>query len=320
MKSILDCFLDSQSFIVLDGALATELEGRGADLHDSLWSAKVLIESPEMIREVHLHYLRAGADIISTASYQATINGFMERGLTQLQAKALLRLSAQLALDARDEFWSDPQNRIGRERPLVAASLGPYGAYLADGSEYSGDYGLNEEELVEFHRPRLEIMASTDVDLFAFETVPCLQEGRAIVRLLDEYPQKPAWISYSCRDGEHVNHGELIADCAQLANTSDQVIAVGINCTAPRYIMPLVANACRATNKPIVVYPNSGESYDARRGCWVVATKEGSIASGASAWNAAGAKLIGGCCRTTPDDIRQIRDVLNHSSAAIDGE
>lgn len=302
--------LAQQPYLVLDGALATELERRGADLHDDLWSAKLLIESPQMIHDVHMDYLRAGADVVSSASYQATIDGFMARGLTRADAIDLIRLSAQLAIDARDEFWAIPQNRVGRVKPLVAASLGPYGAYLADGSEYSGDYGLSDQDLVDFHRERVDTLIDMDIDLFAFETVPCQQEGRAIIQLLSDYPQACAWLSFSCRDGEYTNHGEPIADCARMADEPEQIVAVGVNCTPPRYIESLIQHARLRTDKPIVVYPNSGESYDAQQGCWVEGTEDGSIASGVAAWAAAGASLIGGCCRTTPDDIALIRQAL----------
>src|SRR6185369_14011658 len=158
-----DCFmpnpiatiLETQPIVVLDGALATELERRGADLRDALWSAKVLMESPHLIREVHADYFAAGADCATTSSYQATFEGFAKRGLSHEAAADLMRLSVQLAIDARDTFWADPANRVGRAHPFVAASVGPYGAFLADGSEYRGDYDLSEEQLMDFHRPRM---------------------------------------------------------------------------------------------------------------------------------------------------------------------
>ena len=216
--------LNKQGFVVLDGALATELERHGADLNDALWSAKILMEAPGLIRAVHADYLRAGADVITTASYQATLPGFLARGLSRENAIELLKLSVELAVDARDEFWAIDENRVGRIRPLVAASIGPYGAFLADGSEYKGMYNLTEDELIEFHRPRMEILAAADADLMAFETVPSIVEGRAILRLLAEFAGCRAWITFSCRDGHHVSSGELFADFVSLADRSEQIL------------------------------------------------------------------------------------------------
>src|SRR5579884_482415 len=197
--------LNDYGLMILDGAMATELERRGCDLRDPLWSAKVLIEAPEMIKVVHAAYFAAGADCAITASYQATFQGFARRGLSEAEAADLMRLSVRLAVEARDEFWADPANRAGRPRPLVAASIGPYGAYLADGSEYRGDYGLSEEELCAFHRPRLAMLASSGADLLACETIPCLEEALALAELLSELPEAGAWISLSCRDEQHTN-------------------------------------------------------------------------------------------------------------------
>ncbi len=143
--------------LIVDGALATELERRGADLHDPLWSAKCLLERPDLIREVHLDYLKAGADIVTTATYQATFEGFGGRGIGYEGAARSMRDAVALAIAARDEFWSEPLRRDERLWPLVAASVGPYGAMLADGSEYRGRYSIDDRGLAEFHRPRLEV-------------------------------------------------------------------------------------------------------------------------------------------------------------------
>ena len=171
--------LQNNSLAIVDGALATELERRGCDLNDALWSAKVLMEQPELIRQVHLDYFNAGADIAITASYQATVEGFAKRGLNREQALDLMKKSVQIAQSARDEFWSNEANRVNRVRPLVAGSVGPYGAFLADGSEYRGDYKLTEGELIDFHRPRVEALIASGADLLACETIPCLIEARA---------------------------------------------------------------------------------------------------------------------------------------------
>jgi len=298
--------LQRQAIVILDGALATELERRGADLNDPLWSAKILIEQPELIRAVHADYFRAGADVATTASYQATFEGFAQRGFDAAAAADLMRRSIELACEARDAFWADESQRVGRSRPLVAASVGPYGAMLADGSEYRGDYDLDEDQLMDFHRPRLKVLIEAGADLLACETLPCLAEARALARLLPEFPGVSAWISFSCRDGEHNSQGERFSDCAAALDGFAQVSAIGINCSAPAYISTLLRAARGATHKPLLTYPNSGEHYDAAQKCWHGIRDAGHFAEEAQKWHQAGASLIGGCCRTTPEDIRAV--------------
>ncbi|MCC9078652.1 homocysteine S-methyltransferase [Litorilinea aerophila] len=313
-RRCLDPFLQEAGVVILDGALATELERRGANLDDPLWSARILLEAPELIRQVHYDYFCAGADVAITASYQATFEGFARRGLSREQAEELLLLSVRLAQEARDLFWADPANRQGRIRPLVAASIGPYGAYLADGSEYRGDYGLSVEALMDFHRPRMAVLAASGADLLACETIPCQAEGEALVRLLAEFPQAVAWLSFSCCDDLHVCHGEPFARCVRLASRSEQVIAVGLNCTPPRHVEALLRHAVGVTDRPLVAYPNSGETWDAEHHCWVAGSGETDFRTPALRWYAAGARLIGGCCRTTPADIQAMAQVLRHRS------
>jgi homocysteine S-methyltransferase len=307
MPNPISSILETQNVVILDGALATELERRGCDLGDPLWSARVLLETPDLIRQVHADYFLAGADCAITASYQATFEGFAKRGLTQNQAVGLMRLSVQLALEARDAFWSVPENQIGRVKPFVAASVGPYGAFLADGSEYRGDYGLTQLELMAFHRPRMAVLAASGADMLACETIPSLLEATALAKLLEEFPGTTAWISFSAKDGLHVNNGETFAECVQALEPFPQVIAVGVNCTAPQFIPDLVRSARGLTQKPIVVYPNSGEAYSATLKRWSGEASFQSFATDARAWFEAGANMIGGCCRTNPEHIRALK-------------
>lgn len=298
--------LDHYPALVIDGALATELEHRGYDLQDQLWSAKILLEQPEAIQQVHYDYFKAGADCAITASYQATIEGFAKRGLTEQQAIALIQKSVRLAVEARDQFWAEASNRVGRSRPFVAASVGPYGAFLADGSEYRGNYGLSKEELMEFHRPRMQALIEAGADLLACETIPCLIEAQALVQLLEEFHSIDAWISFSCRDEAHVSEGQRLEDCVRSVEASRFVVAVGINCTSPKFIPSLIREAKKATNKPVLVYPNSGEAYDATKHGWDGHPVYESFGEEAKQWYQAGARMIGGCCRTTPEDIKEI--------------
>ncbi|KAH0994085.1 hypothetical protein GBA52_005568 [Prunus armeniaca] len=308
-------------YAVLDGGFATELERHGADLNDPLWSAKCLISSPHLVRRVHLDYLDAGANVIITASYQATIQGFEAKGFSKEEAKALIRKSVEIAIEAREIYYDKLQSR----RPvLVAASVGSYGAYLADGSEYSGNYGdaVTVETLKDFHRERVQILANSGADLIAFETTPNKIEAKAYAELLEEEGiDIPAWFSFTSKDGINVVSGDSISECASIADSCKQVVAVGINCTPPRFIHGLVSSIRKVTSKPIVIYPNSGETYDGLTKQWVQSSGEvdeefADIVIGK--WREAGASLFGGCCRTTPNTIRAISRVLsNNKSSAI---
>jgi homocysteine S-methyltransferase len=298
--------LDRYPALVIDGALATELERRGCDLRDKLWSAKILLEQPQAIKQVHLDYFKAGADCAITASYQATIEGFVKRGLKESEAISLIQRSVQLAAEARDEFWADASHRVGRPKPFIAASVGPYGAFLADGSEYRGNYGLTEKELMDFYRPRMKALVEAGAELLACETIPCLIEAQAFARLLKEFPSIPAWISFTARDEKHISEGQVFADCVRELEYHPQIAAIGINCTSPKYIPSLVRAAKKVTEKPVLAYPNSGETYDATKNDWNDHSILDSFGEQAREWYAAGARLIGGCCRTTPDDIRVI--------------
>ncbi|MEV0993702.1 homocysteine S-methyltransferase [Nonomuraea sp. NPDC050202] len=281
--------------LVLDGGLATRLEELGADLSDALWSARLLLEEPALIRRAHADYFAAGADVATTASYQATLPGFARRGLDAVEAERLIRLSVELAAQARDEAGHG----------LVAASVGPYGAYLANGAEYTGDYDLDEDGLYAWHLPRWEILAAAGADLLACETIPSFAEARALAALLARTPGVKVWVSFSCRDGERLNDGTPIREAAALFTGNPQVVAVGANCTAPRHIPGLVA--CLSGGLPVVVYPNSGEAWDAAARRWTGLADPVEYGRAAQEWQRAGASLIGGCCRTTPEHIRQIR-------------
>lgn len=300
-------FLERQGTLILDGGLATLLEQRGHDLDDHLWSARLLRDDPEAIRAAHVDYLEAGADCVISASYQGTIPGFKRLGMSYDEARELLQLAVTLAQEARDTFWSQIQAETTRLRPLVAASVGPYGAYLADGFEYSGTYGVDVSALVDFHRERWHLLAGSGPDLMACETIPSGIEAQALARLVPETPTMPAWVSFSCRDAAHLSDGApLVEVVAQLAPLP-QVVAIGINCTAPRFIPALIREARAVTDKPILVYPNSGETYDASRRLWLGQAEPQEFGKLSESWQAAGASLIGGCCRTGPEHVRAIR-------------
>ena len=303
-------FLNTSDALILDGGLATELEKRGYNLDDPLWSARLLLEDPAAIQQLHLDYYWAGADCGISASYQATLAGLQARGLTVMEAITLLRRSVELVQAARAEFWQTlvPGQRNGRLYPLVAASVGPYGAALADGSEYTGAYGLDEDALFEWHRQRWHVLARSGADLLACETIPSYEEARALLRLLRETPGAWAWFSFSCRDEAHISDGTPIAQCARLLADQPQVVAVGVNCTPPRYINGLIREITAVSTKPVIIYPNSGEQYNATTNQWDGQTDASEFGTLSREWRKQGAALIGGCCRTSPAHIQQIKD------------
>jgi homocysteine S-methyltransferase len=303
-------FLEQQGVVILDGGLATELEAKGYDLNDDLWSAKLLIETPQAIRQVHFDYLSAGADCIVTASYQASARGFQRRGILGEEATDLIRLSVRLAVEARNEFWGEQERSPGRLMPIVAASVGPYGAFLADGSEYTGDYDLDHDGLVDFHRDRWQTLCDSDADLLACETIPSRCEAQALGALLRDSPDVYAWFSFSCRDKLHLSDGSRLADTVAEIVKIDQVVAVGINCTAPKFVSALIAEVSSSCDKPIIVYPNSGEEYDAGHKQWRGTRDAIDFAEASRKWVGQGARLVGGCCRTGPQHIKRIRQRL----------
>ncbi|GAA4661657.1 homocysteine S-methyltransferase [Streptomyces chumphonensis] len=281
--------------LVLDGGLSNQLADQGCDLGDALWSARLLVDAPQELARAHAAYVAAGAQVLITGSYQASFEGFARRGVSAEAATRLFARSVALAREAAGE------------RPVwVAASVGPYGAVLADGSEYRGRYGLTTRELARFHRSRIEALAAAGPDVLALETVPDVREAEALLRAA-EGCGLPVWLSYTVR-GELTRAGQPLPEAFAVASGNDQVAAVGVNCCAPEDVAFAVASAAEVTGKPVVAYPNSGERWSRARGGW-----EGPASFDprlAVPWRAAGARLIGGCCRVGPDRVARLAAVL----------
>jgi homocysteine S-methyltransferase len=305
-----------QGIHVLDGGFASELEYLGADIDGPLWSAHVLEDSPEKVIAVHRAYIAAGAEIIETASYQVSRLGYAEVGLQPERADAALLRSVSLARTAADEF---PDRRV-----LVAASLGPYGAMLHNGAEYHGNYDCTFADLVAFHRERIAVLANAQeqkaFDLLAFETLPSLAEAEAIGEALAPYPELAAWFAFTGRNHEHVAHGERLHDCASAVARFPQTVAIGVNCTHPSLIPALIAELRCASGKPIVVYPNSGEGWDAATRSWTGKADPAAYGAVAAEWFSLGAQIIGGCCRTRPAHIGQVAELCRNSAASFTRE
>jgi homocysteine S-methyltransferase len=298
-----EAILADRGVVVLDGGLGTELDHRGVDLRDPLWSARALVESPDVVREVHAAYFEAGADVATSSSYQASFEALAARGLGRDEAATVFRRSVELAREAAADAGDDR---------LVAASVGPYGAFLGNGAEYTGDYDLDQEGLRAFHVPRLEALAAASPDLFAVETIPSIVEASSLVDALEAVPEIPAWLSFSCRDGAHLCDGAPFERAVEIASRAPSVVAVGVNCTSPLHITSLVEIAAATTDRPVVCYPNRGAFWDAVRKTWVDPPRQDARpALRPREWRDAGARLIGGCCGTTPDDIAAMAGELH---------
>ncbi|MBE9373163.1 homocysteine S-methyltransferase [Saccharopolyspora sp. HNM0983] len=284
--------------VVLDGGLATELEAQGHELTDRLWSARLLETAPEEIVAAHAAFFRAGAAVATTASYQASFEGFAAHGIERGDAERLMRRSVELARLAADIESGD--------RRWVAASIGPYGAVLADGSEYHGRYGLSRKQLHDFHRPRMEALAASGPDLFALETVPDVAEAEAMLDAL-EGVGIPAWLSYTI-SGRHTRAGQPLDEAFALARDNDAVLAVGVNCADPDEVTEAVTTAREVSGKPVIAYPNSGEDWDPATRRWAGPSRLSM--SQAAQWRSAGARFIGGCCRVGPADISALAAAL----------
>jgi len=279
--------------MILDGGLSNALVARGHNLTDDLWTARLLRDAPAEIAAVHRTYYGVGAEVATTASYQASVPGFGIAGIERDEAETLIRRSVSIAREIRDDLAGD-----GRRR-LVAASVGPYGAMLADGSEYRGRYGVGAVTLRDFHGPRLEVLASAGPDLFAVETIPDAFEAEVLVPLLDEIGI-PAWLSYSVV-GLRTRAGQSLADAFAVVAASTSVVATGVNCCVPDDVLAALEVARTQSGKPGVAYPNSGQDWDSGTHTW--AGEASYDVRLAPAWQAAGAAYIGGCCQVGPTDI-----------------
>jgi homocysteine S-methyltransferase len=293
--------------ILLDGGLSNELESAGFDLSHDLWSARLIQSHPEAITAAHLAYLKAGAQCIITSSYQASIPGLMAQGHSEGKSHELILKTVKLAEIAVQQYLNSESTTT---TPLIAASIGPYGAYLADGSEYHGKYGISNEELRDFHFSRIKLLATSNADLLACETIPSLQEVKVLLDILYDI-NKPVWISVSCKDDGHMNDGTPIEEFASIVSSHPNIFAMGINCTAPQYVSSLIRKmkACSGSKK-IIVYPNSGEVYDPISKSWQKLSESNMFLTQANEWLDLGADIIGGCCQIGPSQIANLRDHL----------
>lgn len=312
MRVTIEETLKKTGILVIDGSMSTALEQLGCNLKDSLWTAKALAESPELVKKVHLDYLKAGADCGITCSYQTTIPGLVAKGYTAQQAEELIVSSVTLFKQAREEWWEAEGKNQGRAYPSCLAGIGPYGAYLADGSEYRGNYGVDDSVLYKFHKRRMELLWNAGADILLLETQPSLHEA-LIEAEIAESLGADYWISFSCKNDTQIHEGNLIRDCATQLGSSKypHLKMIGINCTAPQYVENLIKELKQTATVPIAVYPNSGEEYDPVTKTWH-GNKEGILyGEYAYRWMKAGANAVGGCCRTVASHVEEVVQARN---------
>lgn len=309
--------------LLIDGALATYLEHLGADISGSLWSASILLSQPDLIQKTHLDYYRARANIAITASYQASIPGLVKHlGLSEGDAKDVVSKSVELAIEAREEYVQEKleescERSVNaesmREDLFVAGSVGPYGAFLSDGSEYRGDYSIAHDAMKDFHRGRIQALVGAGVDVLACETIPSKSETEALLDLIrSEFKEMEAWFTFTLRDAEHIADGTSLSEIAALFDNAEQVVGLGFNCVPDDLALAALKNLKPLVKRgTLVVYPNSGEQWNAKAREWEGSRTEGEgLASKTVQWEEAGAGMIGGCCRTTPEDIKTMEEAL----------
>ena len=295
--------------VVLDGAMSTPLEKLGADTNNDLWTAKALIDNEELVYEVHKMYFEAGADLIITDTYQANVQAFEKVGYSEKEARNLIKKAVKIAQKARDDY----ENRTGKHN-YIAGTIGPYGAYLANGSEYRGDYELSVEEYQQFHLPRIEELVNAEVDILAIETQPKLDEVLAILELLKEkYPQQKVYVSYTSSDDDTISDGTPLPRAIHALEDYSQVIAVGINCVKLELVEPALKNMKEITDKHLIVYPNSSAVYDPKSKTWSQPKTSATFEELIPNWYEAGARIIGGCCTTGPKEIKAVADFIKRN-------
>lgn len=301
--------LAATGVLVLDGGFATELERRGVLLPPPLWSAAAILDYPDAVREVHRAYRDAGADILTTASYQVSVEGFRRAGRSREDARHALARSVALVRDVIREGEGEGERW---PPPLVAGSLGSYGAVLADGSEYRGGFTQSVEGLRRFHAERAFPLAEAGPDLLVFETIPSIRELEALRRLVEDVAGVDMWIAVTLRDGEHLGDGTPLREVVGLL-TGAPLAAVGVNCVPPALVLPAL-DALHGTGLPLVAYPNAGETWDAETRRWVGQGMGETLGGAVNAWRSRGARVVGGCCRTTPATIRGMRAAIDAAS------
>lgn len=287
---------------VLDGSLAAALEEQGVKNESELWTAQALSANIEAVYDAHYSYLAAGAQMILTDTYQANLQAFEKAGYSKQQAENLVGMAVLVAQKARDDY----EEQTGKHA-LVAASIGPYGAYLADGSEYRGDYLLNDAQYLNFHLPRLTAILAQTPDCLALETQPKLSEPLALLRWLEKnVPQMPVYVSFTLRDETTLSDGTKLERAVAAISKFEQVFAIGVNCIAPELVSGALKVIRQATTKKIIVYPNLGAKYDPETKQWAKSEQQLDFTQQAEKWHQAGASIIGGCCMTTSPQISQI--------------
>ena len=288
---------------ILDGGLSHILESQGCDLNHKLWTASIITDNPEAIVKAHLEYINAGADIITTASYQASIPGLESVGYTKSEAKEIILETARLAERATELSLS-------LSKPLIAASIGPYGAFLADGSEYTGGYGTSDQALLEFHKERIEILEGSTADYLACETIPCIQEAQILSEILAQ-SKKPSWVSFSFKDDKHINDGSKLSECVEIFQNHPKVFAIGVNCTNPGFVSKIIMSIRSSGWKgKIIAYPNSGEIYNAESKSWASSERQQEFLGLAKEWIEIGVDILGGCCRIGPSEIKEVKRLV----------
>ena len=286
-----------QDIVILDGGFGTTVEQFGYDVKHELWSSNLIQSNPEAVYKVHKAFVDSGAEIILTNTYQASVQSFLNIGIDRATACTYLATAVELA------------TRAAGNRAIVAGSLGPYGAMLGNGSEYTGHYEETEADYIQYHKERLDILIEAGISVFAFETIPNIEEIKAVRTLLLDYPSIETWISVTLKDHDHLSDGTPLEAVIEVVNEIENVLAFGVNCTSVNVIDAAVDKLITLSAKPLILYPNSGRQYDAVHKVWID-REDASLVEAAPRWKEKGVKIIGGCCQVGPGEIKELGTVL----------
>lgn len=281
--------MSDERVLILDGGLSTALEESGYDVSGPMWTGELLLSNPDAITAAHRSFVEAGADILITGSYQISFEGGRSVGWSDDDVERALRNSTAAARLAANEDT------------IVAASIGPFGAHLNDGSEFRGNYGASARAIREFHDRRLDIVLDTEPDMLAIETMPDLDEVRIIMELVEsKSPEIDFWVSFTVREAGTLSGGATFADACAVVERESSAIAIGINCSPLSVITQTLVSV--DTDLPFVVYPNAGQSWDSESMSWA-GKPEFATSVNVEEWVSAGARIVGGCCGYGPGHI-----------------
>ena len=287
----------SKKIKLLDGSMSFPMEQLGYNLKNKLWTGKALINNPDLIKDIHKGYIDAGADFISTSTYQISFDRLKNMGYQSEEIKKIFQKSVDIVKDAIEE------SKLKKEIKIVG-SFGPYASYDPEASEYIGEYDSTDIEIKKFHLNNIRIIEETDLDIILYETIPCLREIKILSEALS-HSTKEIWISITCNEEMEFRDGSSFKDACEIISKIEKITTMGINCFSPLLVKKAIDLLKKYSNKKILIYPNSGEIYNPKERFWTGNNEFNN--SMIKNWLSLYPDIIGGCCRIGYDDIKKMR-------------